>query len=154
MQHQEFLQKAIDLAIEGMENGIGGPFGAVIVKDGKIIGQSSNEVFKNHDPTAHAEIQAIRDACANEGTRHLKGCTLYTSCEPCPMCYTAVHYAKIERVFYAATHADADRIAGFGVEEIYKNLRKSLAHRQPPHLQLMRAEGAIPFERWNRRTDK
>ena len=148
-QDQKFTQMAIDIAEQAIQEKVGGPFGAVIVKDGKIIGQSSNKVFANFDPTAHAEVQAIRAACSNEQVHSLEGCTLYTSCEPCPMCYGAVHYAKISRVIYAAKHKDADRISGFGVDKIYKNLAASLDERQPAHVQCLGKAGESPFRLWN-----
>ncbi|MEM6966579.1 MAG: nucleoside deaminase [Bacteroidota bacterium] len=151
MPHEKYIRKAIALAHQAIQTKVGGPFGALIVKDDQIIGQSSNTVYRDHDPTAHAEVQAIRDACKNLGQRSLEGCILYTSCEPCPMCYGAVHYAKIEKVYYAVTHETADEIAGFGVKEIYENLAKPIEARQPKHVQVLGNEGRTPFETWTKR---
>lgn len=145
---QFFLRRAIELAIEGMSKGRGGPFGALITKEGQIIAQSSNQVYQNLDPTAHAEIEAIRAACRQLGTRKLEDCTIYSSCEPCPMCYSALRFAGIDRIVYAASHADAGRIAGFGMEELYAELSKSISERLVPSEQLLREEGWKPFEEW------
>ncbi len=147
-QDEKYLRKAIELALEGIEKRVGGPFGAVVVKDGKIIGQSSNTIFRDHDPTAHAEVQAIRDACKNEQVHALDGCILYSSCEPCPMCYGAVHYAKIEKVIYASKHATADKISGFGVDKIYNQLSQPVEKRSPNHIQLLAEEGKTVFHEW------
>src|SRR5688572_2821497 len=107
-----FISEAIKLATEGVASDLGGPFGAVIVRDGKIVGRGSNRVTSANDPTAHAEIVAIRDACKNLGAFHLNGCDLYASCEPCPMCLAAVYWAHVDRLFYAACRDDAAK-AGF-----------------------------------------
>ncbi|PHN02197.1 nucleoside deaminase [Flavilitoribacter nigricans] len=146
--HKHFILAAIDLAKQGMQFRAGGPFGAIVVKEGKIIGQSFNRVFAKQDPTAHAEIEAIRDACSRQGVAHLEGATLYSSCEPCPMCFSAIYYAKIQEVYYAASHADADKIAGFGVNELYAELERPVEKRQLAHHQCEREQGLDPFIQW------
>lgn len=110
MNHEKFLQQAVDLAREGVNAGIGGPFGAVIVKDGSIIAEGQNNVTTSNDPTAHAEVTAIRNACKALGTYQLDDCILYTSCEPCPMCLGAIYWARPKAVFFAATHTDAAEV--------------------------------------------
>jgi len=122
-----FLQQAINLAINSANNN-GGPFGAVIVKDGKVIGAGHNQVTNNCDPSAHAEIMAIRDACKNINDYQLSGCTIYSSCEPCPMCMSAIYWARIPKLVYAATAADAAR-AGFDDQFIVDELAKPYAQR-------------------------
>ena len=114
----EYMKLAKDLSLENLKTNAGGPFGAVIVKDNKIIGKGSNNVLKNNDPTAHAEIMAIRDACMNIGSYDLTGCTLYTSCYPCPMCLSAIIWSNIKEVYYGNTKEDADNI-GFRDKFIY-----------------------------------
>ncbi len=149
----EFMQAAIDLALEGMRAGKGGPFGAVVVKDGKIIGRGSNSVLATNDPTAHAEVTAIRDACKNLGTFQLDGCELYTSCEPCPMCLGAIYWARPMKVYYACTRQDAAEI-GFDDEFIYEEIEKPLDQRQIPAQQLLRAEALQAFQEWGSKGDK
>ncbi|MEL7021385.1 MAG: nucleoside deaminase [Bacteroidota bacterium] len=149
-----FLKKAIELAKTGMRSGLGGPFGAIIVKDGTIVGQSSNLVTSTNDPTAHAEVSAIRDACRNLQTYQLDGCVLYTSCEPCPMCLGAIYWARPDRVVYAATHTDADEIAGFDDKFIYEELDKTPAERKIKMTQLLGEEGQAPFREWQQKIDK
>ncbi len=119
--HQQFMNKAVDLAQESIEH-CGGPFGAVIVQDNTIIGQGSNQVTRHNDPTAHAEIEAIRNACQNINSYSLRGCTLYASSEPCPMCLSAIYWARINQVYYANTYADASKI-GFDDQFIFRELR-------------------------------
>jgi tRNA(Arg) A34 adenosine deaminase TadA len=143
-----FVKKAIELAHAGMEKGLGGPFGALIVRDGEIIGKASNSVHQDFDPTAHAEVMAIRDACKNLQTRRLEGCTLYSSCEPCPMCFSALYFAKIERVVYAASHEDAGRIAGFYMDNLYEELSKKIGMRKVENLQIEKEMGLSPFRTW------
>ncbi|MEL7220952.1 MAG: nucleoside deaminase [Bacteroidota bacterium] len=145
---EKMVRWAIKMATAGAAKKVGGPFGAVIVKAGEVLSAESNRVYANNDPTAHGEIQAIRAACQKIGSRHLEGATLYTSCEPCPMCFSAAHYAKIDRIVYAASHADADEIAGFGVDKLYRELAKPLAEREIQHQQLLRKEGLEPFNDW------
>ena len=110
MNHEYFMQKAIELSLENMRNGKGGPFGAIVVKEGKIVGIGANNVTSKNDPTAHAEVLAIRDACKNLNTFQLNDCILYTSCEPCPMCLGAIYWARPEAVYYANTKQDAAKI--------------------------------------------
>ena len=149
----EFMKKAITLAKEGMEAGNGGPFGCVIVKDGKIIGQGSNMVLKTNDPTAHAEVVAIRDACRNLNHFQLEGCEVYTSCEPCPMCLGAIFWARPAKVFYACTKEDAAD-AGFDDEFIYKEIEIKPSDRKIPMLPLLREESLAAFELWKKKGDK
>ena len=152
--HFKFMQRAIVLAYEAIKKKSGGPFGAVVVKEGQIIGESSNSVFRDHDPTAHAEVQAIRDACKRQQVHSLEGAVLYCSCEPCPMCFSAVHYANIDKVYYGAYHKDAHEIAGFGVDKLYKELKAALADRSPAHEQLNREEAKEVFVQWTNKMDK
>ncbi len=145
-----FLRQAIQLAQTGSQVGAGGPFGAVIVKNGAVLAEAYNKVYAEHDATAHAEIVAIRLAGKKLESRSLAGCTLYTSCEPCPMCFSAAYFAKIERIVFATSHADAGRIAGFGMENLYAELAKQPLERTPEHEQLLQEEGFVPFELWRK----
>lgn len=142
-----FLREAIRLARKGMTTGQGGPFGAVIVKDGQIIGQGCNRVTSTNDPTAHAEVVAIRDACQNLGAFQLEGCTLYASCEPCPMCLGAIYWARPARIVYGAFHFDAAS-AGFDDQFIYDQLAKPRQQRHIPMQQLLRDEADAVFREW------
>ncbi|AKD55984.1 nucleoside deaminase [Spirosoma radiotolerans] len=142
-----FLREAIQLAREGMTSGQGGPFGSVIVRDGVIVGKGCNKVTSTNDPTAHAEVVAIRDACQNLGTFQLDGCTLYASCEPCPMCLGAIYWARPSRIVYAAFHSDAAD-AGFDDQFIYEEIDKPRAERHIPMHQLLRDEANTVFEEW------
>lgn len=150
---KHFLQLAIELAQNGMEAGHGGPFGCVIVKDGKIIGKGSNSVLKNNDPTAHAEVVAIRDACKNLQHFQLEGCEVYTSCEPCPMCLGAIFWARPSKVFYACTKEDAAD-AGFDDDFIYEEIKVNPTQRKIPMLNGMRKESQKVFELWKKKEDK
>lgn len=150
---KHFLQLAIELAQNGMEAGHGGPFGCIIVKDGKIIGKGSNSVLKNNDPTAHAEVVAIRDACKNLGHFQLEGCEVYTSCEPCPMCLGAIFWARPSKVFYACTKEDAAD-AGFDDDFIYEEIKVDPADRKIPMLNGMREASQKVFELWKEKEDK
>ncbi|HAH38029.1 MAG TPA: tRNA-specific adenosine deaminase [Algoriphagus sp.] len=150
---KHFLQLAIELAQNGMEAGHGGPFGCVIVKDGKIIGKGSNSVLKNNDPTAHAEVVAIRDACKNLQHFQLEGCEVYTSCEPCPMCLGAIFWARPSKVFYACTKEDAAD-AGFDDDFIYEEIKIDPTQRKIPMLNGMRKESQKVFELWKKKEDK
>lgn len=150
---KNFLQLAIELAQNGMEAGHGGPFGCVIVKDGKIIGKGSNSVLKNNDPTAHAEVVAIRDACKNLQHFQLEGCEVYTSCEPCPMCLGAIFWARPSKVFYACTKEDAAD-AGFDDDFIYEEIKIDPTQRKIPMLNGMRKESQKVFELWKKKEDK
>ncbi len=147
-----FINQAIDLATENVRNG-GGPFGAVIVKDGEVIATGVNRVTSNADPTAHAEVQAIRSACAKLGHFELKGCVLYTSCEPCPMCLGAIYWARLDRVVYAGTQTDAAEV-GFDDSFIYKEIALPMSSRSIP----FRWDGDIkrlePFDEWRLKSDK
>lgn len=150
---KHFLKLAIKLAQNGMEAGHGGPFGCIIVKDGKIIGKGSNNVLKNNDPTAHAEVVAIRDACKNLNHFQLEGCEVYTSCEPCPMCLGAIFWARPSKVFYACTKEDAAE-AGFDDDFIYEEIKVNPADRKIPMLNEMRKESQKVFELWKKKEDK
>lgn len=141
------MQEAIRLAFEGMRKGEGGPFGAVVVKDGTVIGRGHNRVASTNDPTAHAEVVAIRDACSRLGHFQLEGCEIYTSCEPCPMCLGAIYWARPERFFYACTREDAAAIQ-FDDEFIYHEIAKPLAGRTIPALPLLREAALLAFEEW------
>lgn len=147
------MQEAIRLAFEGMRKGDGGPFGAIVVKNGAIIGKGNNKVASGNDPTAHAEIVAIREACQHLGHFQLDGCTIYTSCEPCPMCLGAIYWARPDRFFYACTKTDAAAI-GFDDHFIYEELEIPLEERKIPAVQLLRAEGLKAFEEWEGKKDK
>ncbi len=143
----EFLRRAIQLATENVVKGAGGPFGAVVVRDGRIVGEGANTVTASHDPTAHAEVNAIRAAAQALGTFSLAGCELYTSCEPCPMCLAAAYWARMEAVYYGASADDAAR-AGFDDALLYKELRKSSARRALPATQLLGDEAWASFAAW------
>jgi guanine deaminase len=142
-----FMARAIHLSIEGAQSGHGGPFGAVIVKDGKIIAEGVNQVTSIKDPTAHAEVQAIRQACQKLGTFELKDCELYTSCEPCPMCLGAIYWARISRIYFANTADDAASI-GFDDSFIYQELKEIHSQRSIPSIQIMREEALAGFRAW------
>lgn len=152
-EHEKFMQRAVELAQKGIDQGAGGPFGAVIVKDGEIVGEGFNQVTSTNDPTAHAEVVAIRAACQKLNSFQLDGCVLYTSCEPCPMCLGAIYWARPLTVFYAATRKDAANI-GFDDEFIYKEIEKNFEHRQMKLVNLMRDEGLKVFKNWEIKTDK
>lgn len=149
----EFMQAAIDLSLQNVQSGKGGPFGAVIVKDGKIIATGYNQVTSTNDPTAHAEIVAIRAACQVLQNFQLTGCELYTSCEPCPMCLGAIYWARLDRVYYANTNTDAAQI-GFDDRFIYEEIELPLIDRHLPMVQLMQEEALVAFRSWNENTDK
>lgn len=151
----EFMREAIRLSIEKMQAGHGGPFGAVVVRNGEIIARGFNQVTSTHDPTCHAEVDAIRKACAALGTFQLTDCDLYTSCEPCPMCLGAIYWARPRRVFYGNTKQDAAAI-GFDDQFIYEELEKPLDQRRLPMQQLLRDESLAGFRAWEQheaRTD-
>ena len=151
-QDKRFMQLAIDLSVENVANG-GGPFGAVIVKDGEVVATGVNRVTANNDPTAHAEVSAIRAACQKEGTFKLEGCTIYTSCEPCPMCLGAIYWAHIDRIFYGNTRKDA-RDIDFADDFIYEELDRPLAERSVPIVPLLRDEALSSFRLWRQKSDK
>ena len=147
------MQRAITLADQGMQQGTGGPFGAVIVKDGKIIAEASNQVTSTKDPTAHAEIAAIRIACQQLGSFQLDGCILYTSCEPCPMCLGAIYWSRLEQVFYAATQQDAAAI-GFDDQFIYDEIAKPMENRKIPFEQTENSAAVAVFKKWDAKGDR
>lgn len=149
---KRFMQQAIDLSIENVANG-GGPFGAVIVRDGEVIATGVNRVTANNDPTAHAEVSAIRAACQKEGTFKLEGCTIYTSCEPCPMCLSAIYWAGLSRICFANTKKDAEDIY-FGDKFIYEEIERPIDKRTIPTEQFMRDEALKAFRHWDEKTDK
>ncbi len=151
-QDKQFMREAIRLADESVKHG-GGPFGAVIVKDGEIIAGSSNSVTIDHDPTAHAEVNTIRKACQKLGTFDLSGCTIYTSCEPCPMCLGAIYWAHIGRIFYGNTRKDA-RDIDFADDFIYEELDRPLDERTVPIINMLRDEALNSFRLWTEKTDK
>lgn len=151
--HIPFMQRAIDLSVENMLKGEGGPFGAVIVHQGKVIAEGWNRVSSLNDPTAHAEIMAIRLACKQLNNFELKECVLYTSCEPCPMCLGAIYWARVDKFFYAATKADA-AIIGFDDAFIYEELDKHPRQRKLEAAQLMREQALEAFQRWQDKGDK
>ena len=147
-----FMLKAIELSVNSANNA-GGPFGCVIVKDNKIIAEGSNKVTSSNDPTAHAEIVAIRDACQKLNTFILSGSDLYSSCEPCPMCLSAIYWSHIDNIFYANTRDDAKKI-NFDDSFIYSEFSKKIEDRKIPIKQMLRDEALKVFELWNKKTDK
>ena len=149
---REFMREAIRLADESVRRG-GGPFGAVIVKDGTIIAGSANSVTIDQDPTAHAEVNTIREACRRLGTFDLTGCTIYTSCEPCPMCLGAIYWAHISRIFYGNNRKDAATI-GFADDFIYEELDRPLESRTVPIVPLLSDEALRSFRLWQEKDDK
>ncbi|MGB8474422.1 MAG: nucleoside deaminase [Candidatus Acidiferrum sp.] len=148
-----FMSRAIQLSIEGVREGRGGPFGAVVVKGGEIIAEGSNRVTSMNDPTAHAEILAIRLACEKLGSFDLKDCELYTSCEPCPMCFGAIYWARLSRIYFATTAEDASKI-GFDDSFIYSELHLPTSRRRIPTIQMMREEALEAFRAWTNKADK
>jgi tRNA(Arg) A34 adenosine deaminase TadA len=149
----DFMRAAIAEAETGMRRGCGGPFGCVIVRRGEIVARGHNGVTSTHDPTAHAEIAAIRAACARLGTFHLEDCELYTSCEPCPMCLAAIYWAHIPRIHYGNTRADAAAI-GFDDDFIYQQLTLPPRERTVAMFPLLRAEARTTFQAWQMKADK
>jgi len=146
-ERNKFMQEAINLAKENLKLKNGGPFGAVVVKDGKIIGKGANTVTSHNDPTAHAEINAIREACNNLGNFQLTGCEIYSSCEPCPMCLGAIYWARPKKLYFAATRQDAAS-AGFDDSEIYREIELPHHSRKIPSEQLMKDEAEAVFKVW------
>jgi guanine deaminase len=145
---ETYLREAIELARAGMADGQGGPFGAVVVTHGRIVGRGSNRVVGTMDPTAHAEIVALRDACATLKTHVLSGCEVFATCEPCPMCMGALYWARVDRVYYACSRDDA-RDAGFDDERISLELERPIADRQLSMAQALREEAITLFAEWN-----
>ena len=148
----KFMMKAIELSIKSVNNGTG-PFGAVIVKNNKIISEGFNTVTLSNDPTSHAEIVAIRTACKELSNFSLEDCDLYTTCEPCPMCLSAIYWARINKIYYANTRSDAKKI-DFSDAMIYEELNKTINERKIPMHQMMREEAIKAFEMWDKKTDK
>jgi guanine deaminase len=151
--HETFLERAIALGQEGMRRNEGGPFGAVIVRAGVVLGEAWNRVLGANDPTAHAEIGAIRAACTRLGRYQLDGATLYSSCEPCPMCLAALYWAKIGSVYYAAARADA-AAAGFADDHLYHELAQPPESREIPFIRLPLPQAAAAFAEFNAKPDK
>ena len=147
------MKKAAKLSIENIEKERGGPFGAVIVKDGKIIGVGSNSVTTSNDPTAHAEVSAIRDACKNLNDYQLTGAVIYTSCEPCPMCLSAIYWARIEGIYFSNSREDAAAI-GFDDEFLYQEVNKTLNERTIPIQQVIVSEAKEAFIKWDNDLNK
>jgi tRNA(Arg) A34 adenosine deaminase TadA len=150
---EQLMKRAIELARLGMDGGKGGPFGCVVAKDGVVIGEGSNQVTSSNDPTAHAEVVAIRNACSSLGSFQLDGCSLYTSCEPCPMCLGAIYWARPEKVFFACTREDAASV-GFDDELIYNEIMLPNAERIRVMVNLLRNEGIELFREWAAKPDK
>ena len=148
----EFMKRAIELSIESINKG-GGPFGCIIVKNGEIISEGSNKVTSTNDPTAHGEIVAIRNACKKINNFSLSGCELYSTCEPCPMCLSAIYWARVEKIYYANTRKDAQKI-DFDDSLIYSELQKSFDKRKIPMIQILRNEALKAFELWHKKIDK
>ena len=148
-----FMQEAIRLSFETMRNNTGGPFGAVIVKDGKIIATGFNKVVSSNDPTAHAEVVAIREACKVLNDFQLNGCEIYTSCEPCPMCMAAIYWARPDKVYYANSKTDAAEI-GFDDDFIYQEIALPYTERKIPILRIMEKEALEAFKEWSNKNDK
>ena len=148
----KFMLRAIELSIESAKTG-GGPFGSIIVKDDKIISEGFNKVTSTNDPTAHGEIVAIRDACKKLNNFNLKGSELYSTCEPCPMCLSAIYWARIDKIYYANTREDAQKI-DFDDSLIYSEFNKNISERKIPMIQMMRNEASKAFELWDKKTDK
>ncbi len=147
------MKRAIELARAGMDNNDGGPFGCVVVKDGKVVGEGNNRVTSTNDPTAHAEVVAIREACRTLNTFQLDGCSIYTSCEPCPMCLGAIYWARPSQVFYACTREDAAAV-GFDDDFIYDEVSLPNQDRERVMINLLRDEGVALFQAWDAKADK
>jgi guanine deaminase len=150
---EKFMREAIRLSLQMMRRGKGGPFGAVVVRDGKVVGRGCNQVTSANDPTAHAEIVAIRAACRRLKTFQLDDCDLYTSCEPCPMCLSAIYWARLGNVFYGNTRQDAAKI-DFDDDFIYREVALPIRKRALTMKQLLRDEALAAFAEWQRKTDK
>ena len=152
-ENQTFLEEAIRLSAEKMHSNEGGPFGAVIVCDGEIIGRGWNRVTSMNDPTAHAEIVAIRDACSALQTFSLAGCEIYSSCEPCPLCLAAIYWSRLDRIYYAATCDDAAD-AGFDDRSFYREFAKPASERSIPVVQCLREQALVPLQSWIKKADR
>lgn len=145
--HQSYIREAIDMAAENVRSGQGGPFAALVVLDGRIIGRGVNQVTTINDPTAHAEIMAIRDACRHLGHFRLDEAVIYSSCEPCPMCLSAIYWARVRHIYFAALHSDAAK-AGFDDSYIYQQIPVEPAKRDIPAIQVKDREFFLPFQTW------
>ena len=152
-EHEQFMRRAIKLAREAVDENRGGPFGCVVVKDGEIVGEGCNQVTSTNDPTAHAEVVAVREACRKLNSFQLEGCSVYTSCEPCPMCLGAIYWARPARIFVAATRDDAAS-AGFDDEHFYSEIEKPNEERQLKMESLLRDESRQVFQHWVEKPDK
>ena len=150
---RKFMERAIFLSQEKMAAGFGGPFGAVVVRNGQIVGEGWNKVTSTNDPTAHAEVTAIRNAAHYLGTFDLKGCEIYTSCEPCPMCLASIYWARIDRIYFGNSREDAASI-GFDDEFLYQEIGKSLDQRKIPTQQMMKTESFAAFRAWLKKSNK
>ena len=150
--NKTFMRQAIQLAMDNIKNG-GGPFGAVIVKDGEVIATGVNRVTKNNDPTAHAEVTAIRQACEKLGTFSLEGCDIYASCEPCPMCLGAIYWARLDHLYYGANKHDA-AAAGFDDQFIYEEIELPYANRHLKTASLLEKEAQAPFTLWSQHEER
>jgi tRNA(Arg) A34 adenosine deaminase TadA len=153
MREEAFMRRAIALSREGLSRGDGGPFGAVVALGDRIVGEGANLVTSSRDPTAHAEIVAIRAACAGLSRFELRGCEIFTSCEPCPMCLGAIYWARLDRVYYANDRSAAARI-GFDDEAIYREVALPLKARRVPMLRLLEDEARAAFDDWERQLDR
>ena len=151
--NEAFMAEAIKLSVDNVSSGVGGPFGAVVVKDGKIIARGSNQVTSSKDPTAHAEVVAIRNACKALDSFQLDGCDIYTSCEPCPMCLGAIYWARPDKVYYGNSKEDAAAIQ-FDDQFIYEELERPINERKLFTEQMMRDEALEAFKKWSEKTDK
>jgi guanine deaminase len=147
------MEKAIQLSLDKMRSGAGGPFGAIVVKDGQVIGEGWNQVTSTNDPSAHAEVVAIREACKKIQHFDLSGAEIYASCEPCPMCLSAIYWARIEKIYYANTRQDAANI-GFDDEFLYQEISKPLRQRKIPLVQCCHDEALSVFQEWQKKPDK
>ena len=150
---REMMLRAVEISFDRMDAGFGGPFGVVIVKNGEVIAEGYNKVTSANDPTAHAEVSAIREACERLETFDLSGCEIYTSCEPCPMCLGAIYWARLDRIYYANTREDAARI-GFDDAHIYDEIPKDVADRKIPMVRVELEEAKRVFQAWDEKEDK
>ncbi len=153
MDNNYFMLRAIALSRDMMRAGRGGPFGAVVVKDGHIVAEGYNQVTSANDPTAHAEVVAVREACRLLNTFSLKGCEIYASCEPCPMCLSAIYWARLDRIYYANSRDDAARI-GFDDAHLYAEVGRAVEQRQVPIVRLLGDEALAAFQEWEEKPDK
>ncbi len=149
----KYMQEAVNAALKGIHNNEGGPFGCVVVKNGQVIGRGNNKVTSTNDPTAHAEVVAIREACKNLSSFQLEGCEIYASCEPCPMCLGAIYWARPDKVYYGSTQEDAAAI-GFDDQFIYNEIPMAYEERSIPFQQLGHDIATTPFKEWVKKEDK